>query len=69
MSPNPLGVTNLAQMEIISRFKNEPHPFPHNFNEKKFADTIFPALKALNSRLYGNAYERLHVVLMASKSY
>jgi hypothetical protein len=37
--------------------------------KKEFADTVFPALKALNSRLYGNAYERLHVVHMSSKVY
>lgn len=37
--------------------------------KREFADTVFPALKALNSRLYGNAYERLHVIHMTSKSY
>jgi hypothetical protein len=75
---NSSQVVMIRQNEYIASLERQVIQYEKQMNlihshttsmKKEFADTVFPALKALNSRLYGNAYERLHVVHMSSKVY
>lgn len=61
---------SVLEQQIIQYEKKMRLIHSHTTSMKReFSDTVFPALKALNTRVYGNAYERLHVVHMTSKSY
>lgn len=61
---------SVLEQQIIQYEKKMRLIHSHTTSMKKeFSDTVFPALKALNTRVYGNAYERLHVVHMTSKNY
>jgi|TARA_R110001583_G_scaffold146586_2_gene298651 hypothetical protein len=77
-NPSYSKAITLKQDEYIASLERQVIQYEKQMNlihshttsmKKEFSDTVFPALKALNSRLYGNVYERLHVVHMSSKVY
>lgn len=67
MEIDQIGYVQLLERQLIQYEKKMNLIHSHSSSMKReFAETVFPALKVLNPRLYGNAYERLHVIHMTS---